>query len=154
MRIFCSAAIPIFSSWDAFCDHRWLWVRYTAAQQALYAILDDLEFGLAAEQMPTERLSDLFRRFRSVLDETNSARKDKRDKIEAGGEEKKCSHPGPYAPSPRKMVGFAAAPPTHRTEHRHGDITRPCERQRRIHAATSGQLDGFGAHARRRDGVE
>jgi hypothetical protein len=45
--LFLSAAVPIFSAWDAFYDHRWLWIRYTTAQQGLYGILDDLEYAVA-----------------------------------------------------------------------------------------------------------
>jgi hypothetical protein len=80
--LFLSAAIPIFSAWDAFYDHRWLWVRYTAAQQALYGILDDLEYGLAQGEISRDQMDDFYKRFRAVLQETNSAWTDKRTKME------------------------------------------------------------------------
>jgi hypothetical protein len=77
-----SATIPIFSAWDAFYDHRWLWIRYAAAQQGLYGILDDLEY--AGPNISSDKLDELYARFRAVLQETNSAWRDKVTKMEMG----------------------------------------------------------------------
>ncbi|MFG1382686.1 DUF4231 domain-containing protein [Xanthobacter versatilis] len=78
-----SAAVPIFSAWDAFFDHRWLWTRYTTAQTSLYAILDDLEFAIAGNEITNEKIDELYAQFRAVLQETNSAWADKRTKLAA-----------------------------------------------------------------------
>jgi hypothetical protein len=80
--LFLSATIPIFSAWDAFYDHRWLWIRYTSAQQGLYGILDDLEY--AGPNISGDKLDELYMRFRAVLQEANSAWMDKRTKMEMG----------------------------------------------------------------------
>jgi hypothetical protein len=78
--LLCSSTVPIFSAWDAFFDHRWLWVRYAGAQQALYGILDDLEFG--GEKLSDEDFAKLYQRFRQVLDETNDSWNQKRLSME------------------------------------------------------------------------
>jgi hypothetical protein len=76
-----SAAVPIFSAWDAFFDHRWLWVRYAGAQQALYGVLDDLEFG--GDKLSDKELEELYLRFRQVLQQTNDSWYLKRSSMEA-----------------------------------------------------------------------
>jgi hypothetical protein len=79
-----SAVIPVFAAWDAFYDHRWLWVRYTVAQQTLYGISDDMEFALTEGDLTKEKLEALYGRFRAALQETNSAWTERRTKIETG----------------------------------------------------------------------
>ena len=84
--LLCSATVPILSAWDAFFDYRWLWVRYTSAQQTLYGVLDDLEFEMGAGPISDARLEELYKRFRAALEETNSAWRDRRNRMEAGPE--------------------------------------------------------------------
>ena len=66
-----SAVIPIFSAWEAFFDHRWLWLRYTSTLDNLYTISDELEYVLASgKPAPKEQLDSFHQRMQAALQET------------------------------------------------------------------------------------
>jgi len=75
-----SAAIPIFAAWEAFFDHRWLWVRYTAMLSSLYAIQEELKYAHAAGEMDEAKLDSLFERLQGVLEAENREWLSKRQK--------------------------------------------------------------------------
>jgi hypothetical protein len=84
MAFSLSAVIPIFAAWEAFFDHRWLWVRYRLTLDSLYAISDDLEYMLVRENAVTkDELKGLHLRLQQVLQETSSAWFGKREKEQA-----------------------------------------------------------------------
>ncbi|MDO9062408.1 MAG: SLATT domain-containing protein [Bradyrhizobium sp.] len=74
-----TAAVPIFATWDAFFDYRWLWVRYTAVLDTLYAVSDDLEFAIVQQNEPTiADVKVLFERMQGGLLEANKQWEQKR----------------------------------------------------------------------------
>jgi hypothetical protein len=74
-----SASIAVVSAYEAFFDHRWLWIKYTNTLSQLYAISDDLDFIVAGASLPTdEELEKLHIRRQSILKETGAAWYDKR----------------------------------------------------------------------------
>jgi hypothetical protein len=46
-----SAFVPVLVAWDSFFDHRWLWVRFTAAVTSLFKISDDLNYSEAKKEL-------------------------------------------------------------------------------------------------------
>jgi len=76
-----SALVPVLTAWDAFFDWRWLWVQDTSAYTALYALRDDLDFRISQkEPLTSDELKTFYRQLRAILDETNTAWRDKRSK--------------------------------------------------------------------------
>ena len=67
-----SGSIPIFAAWEAFFDHRWLWVRYTGTLNSLYAIRDELDFAHAAGEVKKSELDALFARLQRTLEEVDT----------------------------------------------------------------------------------
>jgi hypothetical protein len=67
-----SASVPIFAAWEAFFDHRWLWIRYTGTLNALYAIRDELNFAHASGEIKPTQLAALFLRLQNTLEEVNA----------------------------------------------------------------------------------
>jgi hypothetical protein len=83
--LFLSATIPILTSWDAFFDHHWLWVRFTTAGTGLHAVLDDLNYmTISAAPVAKEKLDTIYSRFRATIEETDSAWRQKRAAIVDG----------------------------------------------------------------------
>jgi hypothetical protein len=79
LALVLSATATLFATWEAFFDHRWLWVRYTATLSELYSISDDLEYAAAGgHTIPQDKLDDLHRRRQQTLMETSNAWSDKR----------------------------------------------------------------------------
>jgi hypothetical protein len=71
--LIASALVTLLSTWDAFYNHRGLWVRYTATLVDLYAI--DTELRYLCEQgvgmIRITELDALFVRMQKVLKDTN-----------------------------------------------------------------------------------
>lgn len=44
LAIVTSASIAIFTTWETFFDHRWLWITYTITLNSLTEILSELEY--------------------------------------------------------------------------------------------------------------
>lgn len=69
-----SASLSIFSAVNAIYGHRQLWIQYTMSWAQMRLILKDLQFISAYE--PEKRLSridELYKHFREVLSETDTA---------------------------------------------------------------------------------
>jgi hypothetical protein len=89
VALFLSATVPAVAAWDAFYDHKWLWVEYSAARNALSALLDDLEYTrLSPAQITRAKVDALYLRYRAIVDDTNNAWQDKRTKIMDNGQER------------------------------------------------------------------
>jgi hypothetical protein len=70
----CSAGVTILSAFNAFYNHREIWVRYTVAWAQIRSIEKDLAFLVAGDTSDKERrLNELYERFRAVLDEADSS---------------------------------------------------------------------------------
>jgi len=93
MAFSLSAVIPIFATWEAFFDHRWLWVHNRLTVDSLYAISDDLEYMLVGENAVTkDELKELHLRLQQVLQETSSAWFGKRAKEQASDDRSTRTH--------------------------------------------------------------
>ena len=69
-----------------FFDYRWLWVRYTAVLDALYAVSDDLEFAIVQQNEPTiADVKVLFERMQGALQEANKQWEAKRVQTQEKG---------------------------------------------------------------------
>jgi hypothetical protein len=79
-----TAVIPIVATWEAFFDHRWLWIQYTATLGMLYSLSDELEYAIATElPLGQTKLDDLYARFQTALASTNSSWAEKRSRDQA-----------------------------------------------------------------------
>jgi ABC-type multidrug transport system fused ATPase/permease subunit len=79
VALLLSACVTIVAAWDAFFNHRELWVRYTSTANRLKAIQSDLNYLLAGTPNPNpEKLDELYGRYHAVLDETNASWQDLR----------------------------------------------------------------------------
>jgi Protein of unknown function (DUF4231) len=86
-----SALIPIFTTWEGFFEHRWLWIRYTLTLNSLYAIRDELEFSHAAGAINKMQLDSLFAQLQRTLEEIDGAWTERRNSAmtqQAGAQEK------------------------------------------------------------------
>ena len=77
-----SAFVTLFNTWDAFFNHRAIWIAYTETSRRLQIIKDELEYRTSGEN-PMVKEADidrLFRQYRLVLAENSrswlQARKD------------------------------------------------------------------------------
>lgn len=75
LALILSACVTIISAWDAFFNHRELWVRYTVTSRRLRDVMSDLDYLLAGENHAASdaKLDELYSRFRAILDDTNSS---------------------------------------------------------------------------------
>jgi DNA-binding PucR family transcriptional regulator len=74
LALVISAAATVFAAWDAFFDHRELWVRYTSAAAALKTLRSELNYRAAGPDPMTEADADkLFQRFQEILDQANTS---------------------------------------------------------------------------------
>ena len=73
VTLLLSACVTILAAWDAFFNHRELWVRYTSTTTRLKAIQSDLNYLLAGTPDPNqEKLDQLYDRYDTVLDEASA----------------------------------------------------------------------------------
>jgi hypothetical protein len=75
VAIVTSALVTFVNAVDAFFNHRALWIRYTTTLSQLDVIKTQLDYLVAGSgQEPKEKdIDQLFERYRSILDETNSS---------------------------------------------------------------------------------
>ena len=68
-----SAFVTLFGAWDAFFNHRALWIRYTKTLTELVGIKAELEYlSSGNEGLKEEEIDRLFQKFQAALEETNS----------------------------------------------------------------------------------
>jgi len=86
IALLTSATVTIISTWEAFFDHKGLWIRYTRTRAQLLAVKTRLQYKLSDTNgaIPDADLDKLFDQYQSILDETNDSwlqlRKDKSPK--------------------------------------------------------------------------
>jgi hypothetical protein len=80
-----SGIVPIFAAWEAFFDHRWLWLRYTETLGSLYALRDELDYARAGNQLDAEKLDDFFDRTERTLEKQNKEWTTKRKREHTSG---------------------------------------------------------------------
>jgi hypothetical protein len=75
VALLTSAAVTFFTAVDAFFNHRALWIRYTITLSLLEVVKTQLDYLIAGSgQAPREKdIDQLFERYRSILEETNSS---------------------------------------------------------------------------------
>jgi hypothetical protein len=72
LALFLSAAVTIVAAWDAFFDHRSLWIRYAGVLAGLRAIRAELEYLTSDPDSINEtELDGLFRRTQALLESAN-----------------------------------------------------------------------------------
>ena len=75
IALFLSACVTIIGAWDAFFNHRELWVRYTGSFRRLTELQTDMDFILAdASQVDKQAdLDKLYARFQAIVQETHTS---------------------------------------------------------------------------------
>jgi ABC-type multidrug transport system fused ATPase/permease subunit len=75
LALILSAIATVINTWDAFFNHRTLWVRHTVAANRLRSVKDELEYYIASGSGAiTESQSDeIFKTYRQIMTETNQA---------------------------------------------------------------------------------
>jgi hypothetical protein len=75
LALLLSALVTLFSTWDTFFNHKALWVRYTLTLSQLKGIRAELEYlsSNGSQDLKEEDVDLLFRKYQSVIQETNSA---------------------------------------------------------------------------------
>ena len=83
-----SAAVPILAAWEAFFDHRWLWIQYTATLGELYSLSDELDYELSSGlPISQDKLHKIWTRFQVALQSTNKEWETKRSQDKAQDQE-------------------------------------------------------------------
>ena len=73
LALMLSAIVPVLAAWETFFDYRWLWIRYTATLNALYAISDDLDYEIHRDTVDQKKLDVFYARLQAVLQDTDGA---------------------------------------------------------------------------------
>ncbi len=69
-----SALVTVFGAWEAFFDHRGLWVKYTRTHAQLLSIKASLDYlMLGGTDIKQEEVDALFRKFEDVIAESNDS---------------------------------------------------------------------------------
>lgn len=72
LALVMSASSTALSSWIAFADHKWKWIRYRSTLSTLYTIRDDLRYAESAGKPLEEKdLNEFFDRLKAAVHETN-----------------------------------------------------------------------------------
>jgi hypothetical protein len=65
-----SAAVTAVTTWDAFADHHWKWIRYRAVLHQLFALRDELKYRMVGEVLPTQaEFDEFFERLQATVKE-------------------------------------------------------------------------------------
>jgi hypothetical protein len=75
-----SALSAVMSTWDAFFNHRTLWIRYTIAANRMRSLLEKIRYETAKNQgvLPTAMADEMFGKYQEIVDEANHAWEDMR----------------------------------------------------------------------------
>jgi len=86
LALLLSALVTLFSAWDAFFNHKALWVRYTKTVSQLKSIGSELAYltSKGAQALKEEDADRLFQKYQSVVEETNTFWQSLRDDSSAG----------------------------------------------------------------------
>jgi ABC-type multidrug transport system fused ATPase/permease subunit len=80
VALILSALSAVMATWDAFFNHRTLWIRYTIAANRLRSLLQEIKYHCAKHQgtLADDISSDLFKRFQEIVAAANIAWEDMR----------------------------------------------------------------------------
>jgi hypothetical protein len=75
-----SALSAVMGTWDAFFNHRTLWIRYTIAANRMRSLLEDIRYETAKNQgvLPTAMADEMFGKYQEIVGEANHAWEDMR----------------------------------------------------------------------------
>ena len=59
--------ITLLNTWDAFFNHKALWLRFTVATQSLRHVQEEVEYLRSNGELTTEQIDSLHREFRRVV---------------------------------------------------------------------------------------
>jgi hypothetical protein len=75
-----SALSAVMGTWDAFFNHRTLWIRYTIAANRMRSLLEELKYQTAKNEggLPAEASDEMFEKYQQIVAEANHAWEDMR----------------------------------------------------------------------------
>lgn len=75
-----SALSAVIGTWDAFFNHRTLWIRYTIAANRMRSLLEEIRYEIARSQgvVPAATVDQMFGKYREIVNEANHAWEDMR----------------------------------------------------------------------------
>jgi hypothetical protein len=75
-----SALSAVMGTWDAFFNHRTLWIRYTIAANRMRALLEEIKYQAAKNQagLPVQTSDEMFKKYQQIVAEANHAWEDMR----------------------------------------------------------------------------
>lgn len=68
-----SAGATLFAAWDAFFDHRELWIRYATATSTLRGLRSELQYITSAGSASEAAIDRLFGQFQETLEKVNTS---------------------------------------------------------------------------------
>ena len=100
VALILSALAAVFSTWDAFFNHRTLWRSYTVAANRLRSLREDIRYYLARDgKLDPEMADKLYATYHGIIADVNNSweelRKDGRDEMHvlSKGERGKRTYP-------------------------------------------------------------
>jgi hypothetical protein len=75
-----SALSAVMGTWDAFFNHRTLWIRYTIAANRMRSLLEEIKYQTAKSEgdIPVQMSDEMFEKYQQILAEANHAWEDMR----------------------------------------------------------------------------
>jgi ABC-type multidrug transport system fused ATPase/permease subunit len=75
-----SATAAVLNTWDAFFNHRTLWIRHTVAANRLRSLKDELDYLVASRSgvLSEDDAKQVFAMYQQIMSETNQAWEDLR----------------------------------------------------------------------------
>jgi hypothetical protein len=75
-----SALSAVMGTWDAFFNHRTLWIRYTIAANRMRSLLEEIKYQTAKSQgeLPVQLSDEMFEKYQQIVAEANHAWEDMR----------------------------------------------------------------------------
>jgi hypothetical protein len=62
-----SASITLLNTWDAFFNHKALWLRFTVATQSLRGVQEEMEYLRSKGEFTESQIDSLHRKFKRVV---------------------------------------------------------------------------------------
>ena len=74
IALILGALITVFNTWEAFFNHKALWVRFTIAMNKLYSLKDNLNYlkAKSVELIEEAKLDKIYEGLETIISETNS----------------------------------------------------------------------------------
>ena len=75
-----SALSAVMGTWDAFFNHRTLWIRYTIAANRMRSLLEEIKYQVAKSQsgLSVQTSDEMFEKYQQIVAEANHAWEDMR----------------------------------------------------------------------------